>query len=107
VRLAIVEERHNVGRRYDVWGDDSVGVWVEESRVVSVYSSRDLIYHGVNLLSCSYETIVSYIGHPDEIGEQVMNQVPIEFDRVGLQLWVDRWYVPKSAMLTGVIDEVN
>jgi hypothetical protein len=64
-------------------------IYVENSYIDSVGCYDNLIYEGTNLLGLSLNEIRSILGNENEIGEVIEMQTPIEYETLGLQLWLE------------------
>jgi hypothetical protein len=63
-------------------------VHVEDGKVVSVGCYENLYFNGKNLLGLTLDTVRTILGKEDEIGEEIIDKTPVEYERLGLQIWI-------------------
>ncbi|CBN57583.1 MULTISPECIES: hypothetical protein [Kamptonema] len=63
-------------------------IYVENCYIVGVGCYDNLFYQGQNLFGLSLDDIRQILGQEDEIGEMIGTQIPIEYFRLGVQLWM-------------------
>lgn len=78
---------------YDV-PNHNVRIDVEKGLIVTVSCDEELLYKGQNLIGMDQDKAIKLIGHPPEkVGESLIigdkEQFTLEFDSLGLMLWVN------------------
>jgi hypothetical protein len=64
-------------------------VSVEDSSIVNISCYENILYKGKNLLGLSLDEVRFLIGLEDEFGEKIEGQIPVEYFRLGLQIWLE------------------
>jgi hypothetical protein len=74
--------------------DEDVAVYVEDDVVVCIACFRHCAVAGEDLIGRSPSELVSVLGSPDEVGEEIWvsddtQQTPYEYFSLGLQVWFE------------------
>ena len=87
------EEESSVG--WNVYGlADSLRVYCEDGKVISIAVYDALYFDGVNLIGCSFEVIRSLFPNKKFLREDPIEmsngvQIPYSCDELGVQFWLD------------------
>ncbi len=73
--------------------DKNVYIDTEDSRIVAISCYEHFFYKEKNLIGLSLNEIRTLLGHESEIGEQIGEAIPVEYDALSLQLWLKEGYV--------------
>jgi len=89
-----IPEEYDPEVEWEVFGlpDEDVRIFTSEGRIISVACYGEFFLEGRNLIGMPYENVEAMLGQePDEVGDPIPiedeEQVPIEFDSLGLQIW--------------------
>ena len=88
---------------YEIPGYES-RVYVEDGRVDRIGCYDELIFKGTNIIGLSLSEFRALFGPEDEIGEEFDGEVPVEFEKVGLQVWL-RDDVVQCVICSGPIED--
>ncbi len=71
-----------------VFPDCESTLHVENSHIVSVGCYDNFFYKERNLLGLTFEEIQEILGPEDEIGEQIGEKIPVEYEKLGVEVWL-------------------
>lgn len=90
--------------RYEIPGCESQ-IFAEQGDVVCVECSETLILDGINLIGLTYSRLLEVVGAEDEAGEEISEDIPLEYQRYGMQVWVSQEWIVDSIMCSRDVDE--
>lgn len=79
-------------------------IYVYDSEIESVGCYDNLFYKGIDLLGLSLEEIIPILGKQYEIGEIIDMQAPVDYENLGLQLWMEN-KIMTGGICSGFIEE--
>jgi len=100
-----LEPEVSSGRETYEFNDCETRVYVEGGRIVCVGCFDELFYQGKNIFGLSFEEMHELLGPEDDIGEDICGLVPVEYEKLGLQIWLRNGFVD-SVMCNGPTNEV-
>lgn len=92
LELTVPEKSSDTGwGRYEI-ADGEVIVWTEGGRIVGVRCEEEFVYKQQNLIGMTQEQLVTLMGEPDEIGDDVELEdgsvyTPYEYEDLALEVW--------------------
>lgn len=63
-------------------------IYTEGDRITGVGAFDELFYKGKNLFGMTLVRLRSHLGPPTEIGEAIGERIPVEYEQLGIQVWL-------------------